>query len=98
MKKYIDNKTMYGLNEIANAVSPRQLNRKELKHYLKYHLKAFSANYLNNRRSFNETEFQKVVEYLKSSRVCTSCTSMDRYNSGDGWFDKNYSGPKFFLD
>ena len=48
---------MYGLNEIASAVSPRELNRKELKHYLKYHLKAFSANYLNNRRSFNKTEF-----------------------------------------
>ena len=56
---------MYGLNEIANAVSQRPLNRKELKHYLKYHLKAFSANYLNNRRTFNETEFQKIVEFAK---------------------------------
>ena len=89
---------MYGLNEIANALSGKQLSRKELKHYLKYHLNPFSANYLNNRRSFDEREFEKIVEYLKSTRMCTSCTSMERYNSGEGWFDKNYSGPKFFLD
>jgi len=89
---------MYGLNEIANALSGRQLSRKELKHYLKYHLNPFSANYLNNRRSFDEREFEKIVEYLKSTRMCTSCTSMERYNGGEGWFDKNYSGPKFFLD
>ena len=89
---------MYSLTDIALGISEKELTRKELKHYLKYHLKAFAANYLSNRRAFTEKEYIKIVEYLKNSKVCTSCTSMDRYASGEGWFDKNYSGPKFFLD
>jgi predicted ATP-dependent endonuclease of OLD family len=89
---------MYGLSDIAIKISENDLSRKELKHYLKYHLKAFASIYLNNRRTFTEEEFIKIVEYLKTSKVCTSCTSMERYTSGEGWFDKNYSGPKFFLD
>jgi len=89
---------MYNLSNIALAISDRELSRKELKHYLKYHLKAFAANYLNNRSSFTEDEFNKIVAYLKTSKICTSCTSMERYASGEGWFDKNYSGRKFFLD
>ena len=50
---------MYNLSNIALAISDRELSRKELKHYLKYHLKAFAANYLNNRSSFTEDEFNK---------------------------------------
>jgi hypothetical protein len=89
---------MYSLSDVAVSVSEKELSRKELKHYLKYHLNAFAANYLNNRRSFTEDEFNKIVAYLKTSNICTSCTSMERYASGEGWFDKNYSGRKFFLD
>lgn len=57
---------MYTLSDVAIGVSQKELSRKELKHYLKYHLKAFAANYLNNRRSFTEDEFNKIVEYLKT--------------------------------
>ncbi len=59
---------MYNLSNIALAISDRELSRKELKHYLKYHLKAFARNYLNNRRSFTEDEFNKIVAYLKTSK------------------------------
>ena len=48
--------------------------------------------------AYASVQFNKIVEYLKTSKICTSCTSMQRYASGEGWFDENYSGRKFFLD
>ena len=89
---------MYKLEDIIKKISPRTLSRKEQKHYLKYHLKAFASIHLGNKRKFDETEFNKIVNYLKNKYICTSCSAIDRYSSSEGWFDEDYNGPKFFLD